>query len=237
MYKKRVKRNLVLGILFFLPVAFLLMLLPATHNYEALDIVKDEVPDLSNFSSLDQNVQIRLKDHITVLGIIGSDPQAQSISISNVKELIYDKFRGFKKFQVVLLATPDSKEKVNELISEISPFEPLEYFHVVYGSAGAIKGFFKGIKTENVLNDSNASTDVIIIDKELHQRGRLIDEGKKNEKGNPLWSYNTLEVAEMKNKLSEDMRILLTEYRQKRKGEFNSTIRRAEDLSNYEQEN
>ena len=30
--------------------------------------------------------------------------------------------------------------------------------------------------------------------------------------------------------MSEDMRILFTEYRQKRKGEFNSTVRRANDL-------
>ena len=43
-------------------------------------------------------------------------------------------------------------------------------------------------------------------------------------------SYNVLEVAELKNKMSEDMRILFTEYRQKRKGNFNSTTRRAEDL-------
>ena len=30
--------------------------------------------------------------------------------------------------------------------------------------------------------------------------------------------------------MSEDMRILFTEYRQKRKGNFNSTSRRANDL-------
>jgi hypothetical protein len=47
-------------------------------------------------------------------------------------------------------------------------------------------------------------------------------------------SYNVLEVAELKNKMSEDMRILFTEYRQKRKGNFSSTTRRAEDLLNNE---
>ena len=47
-------------------------------------------------------------------------------------------------------------------------------------------------------------------------------------------SYNVLEVSELKNKMSEDMRILFTEYRQKRKGNFSSTTRRAEDLLNNE---
>ena len=51
-----------------------------------------------------------------------------------------------------------------------------------------------------------------------------------------MYSYNCIEVAELKNKMSEDMRILFTEYRQKRKGNFNSTTRRAEDLKNNEQE-
>ena len=38
-------------------------------------------------------------------------------------------------------------------------------------------------------------------------------------------------VAEVKNKMSDDLRILFTEYRQKRKGEFDSSSRRAEDLN------
>ena len=47
-------------------------------------------------------------------------------------------------------------------------------------------------------------------------------------------SYDCLEVSVLKNKMSEDMRILFTEYRQKRKGNFNSTSRRAEDLKGDE---
>ena len=38
-------------------------------------------------------------------------------------------------------------------------------------------------------------------------------------------------MAEIKNKMSEDVRILFTEYRQKRKGDFDSTTRRANDLN------
>ena len=42
--------------------------------------------------------------------------------------------------------------------------------------------------------------------------------------------------AEIKNKMSEDMRILFTEYRQKRKGDFDSTTRRANDLKEQDEE-
>jgi hypothetical protein len=50
-----------------------------------------------------------------------------------------------------------------------------------------------------------------------------------------LSSYNCIEVAEIKNKMSEDLRILFTEYRQKRKGNFDSSSRRAQDLNTNEQ--
>ena len=52
-----------------------------------------------------------------------------------------------------------------------------------------------------------------------------------------LTSYNATMVSELKNKLAaEDLRVLFTEYRQKRKGEFNSTLRRAEDLKGEQNE-
>ena len=38
------------------------------------------------------------------------------------------------------------------------------------------------------------------------------------------------QYSDLKNKMSDDIRILFTEYRQKRKGNFSSTTRRANDL-------
>ena len=62
MNKKRIKRNVILGILFFLPVVFLLFLYPAKHNYIALDILEENVLDLTSFTSLESET-ILLKEH------------------------------------------------------------------------------------------------------------------------------------------------------------------------------
>ncbi len=70
---KKIGRYVVLGILFFLPVTFLLFLYPATHNYTPLDIVNDSVLDISSFKSTSEE-KILLKDHITVLGFLGNNP-------------------------------------------------------------------------------------------------------------------------------------------------------------------
>lgn len=70
MKKNNIKRNIVLSVLFFLPVAFLLMLYPAKHNYIPLDIVNENVNEITDFSS-DYESKIVLTNHITVLGFLG----------------------------------------------------------------------------------------------------------------------------------------------------------------------
>jgi hypothetical protein len=232
---KKVKRNLVLGILFFLPVTFLLFLYPATHNYQPLDIVNKSVSDLNVFSS-NSNEPVLLKDHITVLGFLGEKPMENAIAASNLKELVYDKFKGFKKFQIVIVLPKGTEEEAKKLKSEISSYEDLRFWHFVFGEPNDISRMFYSLKSKFSLNDNLATHQVFIVDKDLFQRGRLDDRTDKElEKKNLVYgleSYNCIEVAEIKNKMSDDLRILFTEYRQKRTGDFDSTSRRANDLNN-----
>ena len=239
---KKISRYLVLGVLFFLPVTFLLFLYPATHNYEPLDIVNENVSDLQAFSS-DSNESIILKDHITVLGFLGNKPMDNIIAASNLKELIYDKFKGFKKFQIVVLVNETAKEDAERLFREIATYEDLRFWHFVYANEYELLSTFKGLKSDIELDENLATDHVFIVDTELNQRGRLDDRTDNEiEKEQPvygLYSYDCIEVAVLKNKMgSEDLRVLFTEYRQKRKGNFDSTTRRAEDLNKKdEQEN
>lgn len=231
MNKKLTKRNLILGVLFLLPVMFVLVLSLSKDNYNTLDIVKESVVELPV-----NNSNIQLKDHITVLAFIGKKPLDKVIAASNLKELIYDKFKGFKKFQIVAVVTNDSKQEAEELYREIATYEDLRFWHFVYANESEIQRTFNGLKSDFTL-DANLSTDnVFIIDTDLNQRGRL-DDRTDNEKAKniPIYglnSYNCIKVAVIKNKMSaEDLRVLFTEYRQKRKGNFDSTLRRANDLN------
>lgn len=231
---KNLKRNLTLGVLFFLPVVFLLFLYPSTHNYTPLEIVKSNVADIETFEAFEDE-PILLKERITVLIFLGKQPMDYNIAALNLKELVYDKFKGFKNFQVISVAHRGSQNQIEKLKDEISSYEELKHWHFVYGIEDDILKFHKSLKYKIELDSNLSSPMVYIIDKDLNQRGR-IDAREKNEiaKNMPEYSlvdYNCLEVAEIKNKMSEDMRILFTEYRQKRKGNFDSTIRRAEDLN------
>ena len=51
----KIKKPIVLSVLFFLPVTFLLFLYPSKHNYETLDVVKHDIPELKGFTTIDND--------------------------------------------------------------------------------------------------------------------------------------------------------------------------------------
>ena len=230
---KDFKNKTVLGVLFLLPVTFLLFLYPSTNNYDPLDIVQTNIKELSGFTS--EGEDVRLEGNITVLAFIGGEPHKNALSALNLKELIYDKFKGFKKFQVIALVKDGSQDEVSELKKDLNQFEELKYWHFGFGDENEIQDVFNSLKSDIDLDENMATSHVFIVDKERNQRGRLDDrEDIEKESNKPiysLYSYDCIAVSELKNKMaSEDMRVLFTEYRQKRKGDFNTDARREKDL-------
>ncbi len=230
MKKKQVKKNIILGVLFLLPVMFVLVLSLSEDHYNPLDIVNENVAELPANSN-----GIVLKDHITVLAFLGKQPMDLAIAASNLKELVYDKFKGFKKFQIVVLVPKGTEAESEALFKEIARYEDLRFWHFVHADEEAIQNTFNSLKASFSLSDNLATDNVFIIDTELKQRGRL-DDRTDNEKADskPVYgldAYNCIQVAVIKNKMSsEDLRVLFTEYRQKRKGNFDTETRRANDL-------
>ncbi len=228
------KNKTILGILFILPVIFLLFLYPSTNNYNPLETVQSEIKELTNFTS-DGDLEIKLEGNITLLGFLGRNPASKALPALNLKELIYDKFKGFKKFQVIMLVPIGSEDEVKQLEKELYQYENLKYWHFAYGNQEEILNVFNSLNSDFTLDNNLGADNIFIVDKERNQRGRKDDRDKNEKEKNaavyPLLSYNCIEVAELKNKMaSEDMRVLFTEYRQKRKGDFNTDSRREQDL-------
>ncbi len=225
------KRNIVLGILFFLPVAFIVIMMLSKENYNTLDIVNANVKELPENPN-----DIKLNGHITVLSFLGKHPMQNATAALNLKEILYDWSKGFKKFQVVVLVPNEAKQEAEDLMKEIKSYEDMRFWHFVYLTDKDINAVFRSLKSSIKL-DANLSTNaVFVIDKERNQRGRLDDRTKKEIEANKpkyaLLEYDCIDVNILKNKLTaEDIRILFTEYRQKRKGKFkDSNTRRAEEL-------
>ncbi|MEO1031893.1 MAG: hypothetical protein AAFX55_10840 [Bacteroidota bacterium] len=220
------KRNLVLSILFFLPVAFIIIMMLSKDNYNPLDIVNENVSELPANKD-----DLQLKGHLTILSFWGKNPMEHSTAALNLKELIYDRNKGFKTFQIVVMLPHSAKEEAEELLKEIKSYEDLRFWHLLYADDHDIKRVFKSLRSEVELNENLACDVVYIVDRDMNQRGRLDDRTDKEiENGDPaygLFDYDCIQVAELKNKMAaEDMRVLFKEYRDKRKGNFAESDKR-----------
>ncbi|WP_299127378.1 hypothetical protein [uncultured Winogradskyella sp.] len=228
-------RYLILSILFFLPVAFIIVMLLSKDNYNPLDIVKENITELANNKN-----NIQLKDHLTVLSFWGKKPNDHATAALNLKELVYDINKGFKSFQVVVLLPPEAKLEAEALLKEIKSYEDLRFWHLLYTDEREIRSIFNALRSEVQLTSNLGTNSVYIVDRDLNQRGRIDDRTEKEKETKVpiygLFDYDCTQVSELKNKMAaEDMRVLFKEYRDKRKGDFDeSNKRREKDLINNE---
>ena len=227
------RKWIILGILFLLPVIFLLFLYPSTHNYNTLDIVNEDIVETDLLNFID-NRKTNFEGNITILNFLGDNPVENITGTLNLKELVYDKFKGFKKFQIISIASLNSEKLLESVKKELLKSDELKYWFFATTSDEEINKIYSSLRSQNELDSSNYTSQVFIIDKQRNQRGRIDDRGDDQIENNidlfGLYSYNSIIVSEIKKKMNDDIRILFTEYRQKRKGNFNSNIRRISNL-------
>ena len=227
------RKWIILGILFLLPVIFLLFLYPSTHNYNTLDIVNEDIKE-TDFLNFIDNRKTNFEGNITILNFLGDMPVENITGTLNLKELVYDKFKGFKKFQIISIASLNSEKSLENVKKELLKSDELKYWFFATTSDEEINKIYSSLRSQKELDSSNYTSQVFIIDKKRNQRGRIDDRDDDQIEMNidlfGLYSYNSIIVSEIKKKMNDDIRILFTEYRQKRKGNFNSNIRRISNL-------
>jgi len=203
----KAKKFIVLAVLFLLPITVYLFFASGVNNFVRLATLTPNVQELQEFKTLDGEY-VELKDRITVLCFFGSDVDTKKANAFNLAHKIYKKNYQFEEFQFVILMTEDSKTEAEELKLKLAEIENPENWNFSVGSSEAIERVFKSLKTEHVLDETSGSNYVFIIDKEMGLRGRLDDEDVGT-----LYGYNASDYAEINNKMSDDIKVVLAEYR------------------------
>lgn len=197
------KNKIVLAVLFILPIVVYLFFASGVNNFGKLPILTENITDIS---FIDENVE--LKDKITILGFLGNDIENQKGSAFNLNQKIYKRFYEFNDFQFVMLVPHDNESKVDELKAELGNLTDMVKWNFVYGSEMQIEDFFDALKTDLTLDENLATPFVFIIDKDRNLRGRTNDEDEGTKFG-----FNTTSVADLNNKMEDDVKIILAEYR------------------------
>lgn len=204
------KKFFVLLVLFALPIVAYLFFASGVNNFGKLPVLTKQINPLTAFISLNEN-EVKLKDKITILGFFGNQVQEMQGQAFNLNWVIYKDYYKFSDFQFIILAENGTQEQVKNLKQEMAKTTDVQKWNFVFGDSTEIHKLFKSLKTNLTLNENLAINKVFIIDKKLALRGRNDDNGEI------LYGYDTSSVAEIKDKMVDDVKVILAEYRLKLK--------------------
>lgn len=204
------KKNLVLIVLFILPIVAYLFFASGVNSFSKLPVITTNVSELGELKSTNDK-SVKLASKITILGFSGTDVYEKRGGYFNLSQKIYNRYREFKDFQVVILVPVGAEKQVEVVLNKLKAVSNMSNWHFVFATPQEIEAVYKSMKLQNPIDVSKGSNTVYIIDKELSLRGRKGKNNKDEEEYRE--GYNTSLVSELHNEMTDDVRIILAEYR------------------------
>ena len=205
---ENLKKYLILGFLFFFPIFVYVFLSTGINNFAKLPVLTQTVMDIENIEGNSANVSF--KNKISIVAFWGGDINNKKSEALNLNQKIYKRFYEFQDFQFVLLHDKNDNEAIKDLKSDLvsGVGTDLKNWNFVPTTQSNIKMIFDSFKTNIELDNSFSTPYVFIVDRNLNLRGRDDDEDI-----GMLFGFNSQSVAEINNKMVDDVKIILAEYR------------------------
>ncbi len=209
------KKNIVLFVLFVLPIVAYLFFASGINSFTKLPIITPKVADFGNWKSL-KNENVSLNNKITILGFSGSNLLKNRGNYFNLNEKIYQRYHTFKDLQFVVICPLGTEEQAKSLVNVLKAFTDVSQWHFVFAPPEEITAYYNQLKLVDKLDADLGTPNVYILDKERNLRGRKEKKGYKE-------GYNTFHPAELSNEMLDDFKIILYEYRAALKKNRNAT--------------
>ena len=205
---KNLKKYLILAFLFFFPIFVYVFLSTGINNFAKLPVLTENVMDIENIEGNIANVSF--KNKISIVAFWGGDVNNKKSEALNLNQKIYKRFNEFQDFQFVLLHNKDDNEVIESLKSDLvsGVGTDLKNWNFIPTTQSNIKMIFDSFNTNIELDQSFSTPYVFIVDRDLSLRGRDDDEDI-----GMLYGFNSQSVAEINNKMVDDVKIILAEYR------------------------
>lgn len=203
---KITKKRFVLIALFIFPLLFFLVLSTGVVNWTKLPTLTERVIDLNQIDSTQSE---SFENKVTVLTFLGKDIDSVKGGVFNLNQKIYKEFYGHLAFQSIAVYPYSSQVEIDDLRKKISQFTNMEKWKFIALSKSDIETLFESLNTDHTLVNLY-SNKAYIIDKDLSLRGRNEDDDILN---GVLFGYNMNSVGELNNKMEDDIKVLLYEYR------------------------
>ena len=206
---KSYKKFFVLFILFVFPIVIYLFFASGKNNFAILPTLTNKVNEIKQWTTL-SGESVQFEDRITVLGFWGGDLSSKKGDALNLNQKIYKRFYQFQDFQFVIVLREGLQTQVEMLKEELKTGvgTDLIKWRFIFGSDDQIRTLFESLKAPLQLTSEKSLPYVFIIDKERNLRGRDDDEDVGT-----LFGFNAESVAEINNKMVDDIKVILAEYR------------------------
>ena len=199
------KKNIVLFVLFILPIVAYLFFASGVNGFGKLPTITKNIPDIGDWKSLGGE-KVTLNNKITILSFTGTDIIHNQGNYFNLTEQIYDRNKTFKDFQFIIIAPTGSEIEAKELIKRLSELTDVSGWHVVFANREEILNYHKNLKIKGTLDQKLGTNFVYIVDKKRNLRGRNDEKDYKE-------GYNTFSPSDLHNEMTDDVKIILAEYR------------------------
>lgn len=199
------KKNIVLFVLFVLPIVAYLFFASGVNSFTKLPIITPKVADFGHWKSL-TNDKVSLDNKITILGFSGTNILKNRGNFFNLNAKIYQRYHEFKDLQFVVLCPLGTEDDAQTIVDAFSASTDVSQWHFVFAPTDEITTYYNQLKLEGKLDSDFGTPNVYIVDKERNLRGRKEKKGYKE-------GYNTFHPAELSNEMLDDFKIILYEYR------------------------
>lgn len=207
------KKKIVLISLLILPLSCYIYFSLAKHNSLYLPVVTENVSELPSGTTLDGK-PVALQGNISIVGFLGNDITKKKETVFNINEKINNKYKGFTDFQIVMLMPEGEQQEVEKVMADLKMMADISNWRFLFVNPEQIKAFHQSLKSKELLEADNGTYYLYIVDKERRLRGR---DGKTKDKKTGKYefrdSYNSFLAAELHNEMTDDIKIVLREYR------------------------
>jgi hypothetical protein len=199
------KKNIVLFILFILPIVAYLFFASGVNSFTKLDVITSKVSDFGKWQSLNGD-EVKLENKITILGFGGSEILKNRGNIFNLNEKIYQRYHTFEDLQFVMVCPLGTEDDIKKIMDALDEFTDVSHWHFLFTSPEAINEYYNQLHLKGKLDIYSGTANVYIVDKARNIRGRKnTDEYKEG--------YNTFHPADLSNEMLDDFKVILYEYR------------------------
>jgi hypothetical protein len=209
------KKNIVLFILFILPIVAYLFFASGVNGYTKLPIITPKTADFGNWKSLNGE-KVSLNGKVTILGFSGTDLLKNRGNFFNLNQKIYQRYHDFKDLQFVIICPIGTEADAQKIIDAFAAFTDVSQWHFIFASTEDITTYYAQLKLVGKLDKTFGTSYVYILDKERNLRGRK--QNKEYKEG-----YDTFHPADLSNEMLDDFKVILYEYRAALKKNHNAT--------------